>query len=158
MCLLRKPALSSLGLFLNLSSICQASAVDPKVIFPDHFKGLGIMKGCYSIKLKPGAIPFAITSPRCVPFPFLKQIEAELKSMVEKKVITSVLKQTEWCAPVVIVPKSDGNLRICVDLVELNKNVMRELQLPKAEYTLNNLVGAKFFRNWMPILVSGKFL
>ncbi|GBO27926.1 hypothetical protein AVEN_237574-1 [Araneus ventricosus] len=76
MCLLGKPALSSLGLFLNLSSICQASAVDPKVIFPDHFIGLGIMEGFYSIKLKPGAIPFAITSPRCVPFPFLKQTEA----------------------------------------------------------------------------------
>ena len=44
------------------------------------------------------------------------------------------------------MPKSDGNVRICVDLVELNKNVMRELHpLPKAEYTLNLLAGAKTF-------------
>ncbi|GBO05871.1 Retrovirus-related Pol polyprotein from transposon 17.6 [Araneus ventricosus] len=104
------------------------------------------MKGCYSIKLKPGAISFAITSTRRVPIPLLKQTKAELERMVEEKVITPVLKPTEWCAPVVIVPKSDGNVRICVDLIELNKNVMRELNpLPKAEYSLNLLTGAKMF-------------
>ncbi|GBM06000.1 hypothetical protein AVEN_49391-1 [Araneus ventricosus] len=66
--------------------------------------------------------------------------------MVEENVITPALKPTEWCAPVVIVPKSDSNVRICVDMVELDKNVMRELYpLPKAEYTLNLLVGAKTF-------------
>ncbi|GBM22396.1 hypothetical protein AVEN_166653-1 [Araneus ventricosus] len=60
--------------------------------------------------------------------------------------MTLVLKPTEWCAPVVIVPKSYSNVKICVDLVELIKNVMRELHsLPKAEYTLNLLVGAKNF-------------
>ncbi|GBN63680.1 Transposon Ty3-I Gag-Pol polyprotein [Araneus ventricosus] len=104
------------------------------------------MKGCYSIKLKPGAIPFSITSPRRVPIPLLKQTKAELERMVEEKVITPVLKPTEWCAPVVIIPKSDGNVRICVDLIELNRNVMRELHpLPKAEYSLNLLTGAKIF-------------
>ncbi|GBM72629.1 Transposon Ty3-G Gag-Pol polyprotein [Araneus ventricosus] len=44
----------------------------------------------------------------------------------------------------VIVPKSDGNMRISVELVELNKNVMRELHLlTKAEYSLNLMAGAK---------------
>ncbi|GBN35924.1 hypothetical protein AVEN_54311-1 [Araneus ventricosus] len=125
-CLVGKPALFSLGLGPNLNSICQISAADPKAKFPELFKGLGVMKGCYSIKLKPGAIPFAITSPRRVPIPLLKQTKAELERMVEEKVITPVLKPTEWCAPVVVAPKSDGNVRICVDLIELNKNVMRD--------------------------------
>ncbi|GBN97820.1 hypothetical protein AVEN_212559-1 [Araneus ventricosus] len=131
-CLLGKPALFSLGLGPNLNSIYQISAADPKAKFPELFKGLGVMKGCYSIKLKPGAIPFAITCPRRVPIPLLKQTKAELERMVEEKLITPVLKPTEWCAPVVIVPKSDGNVRICLDLIELNKNVMRELHpLPR---------------------------
>ncbi|GBL95553.1 hypothetical protein AVEN_54150-1 [Araneus ventricosus] len=145
-CLLGKPALFSLGLDPNLNSICQISATAPKAKFPELFKGLEVMKGCYSIKLKPGAIPFAITSPRRVPIPLLNQTKAKLKRMVEDKVITPVLKPTEWCAPVVIVPKSDGNVRICVDLVELNKNVIWELHpLPKADYSLNLLSGAKMF-------------
>ena len=94
------------------------------------------MKGYYSIKLKTGATLFAIISPRCVRIPLVKQTEDELKRMVEQKVITSVLKPTEWCTLVVIVPKSDGNVRICVDLIEVNKNVMRELHpLPMAEST-----------------------
>ncbi|GBM12909.1 hypothetical protein AVEN_114978-1 [Araneus ventricosus] len=125
---------------------CQISAVDPKAKFPELFKGLGVMKGCYSIKSKPGANPFAITSPRRVPIPLLKQTKAELGRMVEEKVIIPVLKSTEWYAPVVIVRKSDGNVRICVDLLELNKNVTRELHpLLKAEYSLNHLAGAKIF-------------
>ncbi|GBM99266.1 hypothetical protein AVEN_272121-1 [Araneus ventricosus] len=145
-CLLGKPALFSLGMGPNLNSICQISAADPKAKFPKLLKGLGVMKGCYYIKLKPGAIPFAITSPRLVPIPLLKQTEAELEKMVEEKFITPVLKPTEWCAPIVIVPKSDGNARICVDLIELNKNVMHELHpLTKAEYSLNLLTGAKMF-------------
>ncbi|GBN85890.1 Uncharacterized protein K02A2.6 [Araneus ventricosus] len=136
-CLLGKPTLFSLGLGPNLISICQISAADPKAKFPKLFKGLGVMKGCYSIKFKVGAIPFAITSPRYVPIPLLKQTKAELERMVAEKIITPVLKPTEWCAPVVIVPKNDSTittgLRICVDLVELNKNVMLELHpLPKA--------------------------
>ncbi|GBO20528.1 Uncharacterized protein K02A2.6 [Araneus ventricosus] len=139
-CLLGKPALFSLGLGPNLNSVCQISAADPKAKFPELFKGLGVMKGCYSMKLKPGAIPFAITSPRRVLIPLLKQTKAELKRMVEEKVITPVLKPTEWYAPVVIVPKSDGNVRICVDLIELNKNVMRELHpLPKAKILFKSL-------------------
>ncbi|GBN33420.1 hypothetical protein AVEN_158695-1 [Araneus ventricosus] len=102
------------------------------------------MKGCYSLKLKPGAIPFAITSLRRVPIPLLKQTKAELERMVEENVIIPILNPTEWCATVVIVLKSDGNVRICVDLIELNKNVMRELHpLTKAEYSLNLLTGAK---------------
>ncbi|GBO34013.1 Transposon Ty3-I Gag-Pol polyprotein [Araneus ventricosus] len=130
----------------KIGHYAKISAADPKAKFPELFKGLGVMKGCYSIKLKPGAIPFAITCPRRVPIPLLKQTKAELERMVEEKVITPVLKPTEWCAPVVIVPKSDGNVRICVDLIELNKNVMRELHpLPKAEYSLNLLTGAKMF-------------
>ncbi|GBO42515.1 hypothetical protein AVEN_85193-1 [Araneus ventricosus] len=63
-CLLGKPALFSLGLGPNLNSICQISEADTKAKFPELFKGVGVMKGCYSIKLKPGAIPFAITSPK----------------------------------------------------------------------------------------------
>ncbi|GBM84404.1 hypothetical protein AVEN_186016-1 [Araneus ventricosus] len=124
-CRLGKPALFSLRLGPNLHSICQVPAVDPNSKFPELFKGLGVMKGCYSIKLKP-AIPFAITSPRRVPIPLLKQTKAESERMVEEKVITPV-KPTELCAPAVIVPKSYANVRICVDLIELNRNVMLKL-------------------------------
>jgi hypothetical protein len=33
---------------------------------------------------------------------------------------------TEWCAPIVPVPKKNGQVRICVDLKKLNEAVKRE--------------------------------
>ena len=46
----------------------------------------------------------------------------------------------------VVVPKSDGSLRICVDLTRLNQNVQRERHpIPSVDHTLVQLGGAKIF-------------
>lgn len=45
--------------------------------------------------------------------------------MVELDVIEPVEEPTEWCSGMVIVQKPDGDVRICVDLTELNKFVER---------------------------------
>lgn len=50
------------------------------------------------------------------------------------------------------VPKSNGEVRICVDVTSLNKTVEREILIfPSVEETLGRLSGASqvFFRNWM---------
>ena len=55
-------------------------------------------------------------------------------------------EQTEWCAPIVVVPKSNNQGRICVDLKQLNKAVLRERHiLPSVDHTLEKLTGAKVF-------------
>ena len=47
---------------------------------------------------------------------------------------------------VVVVPKKSGEVRICVDLKALNKNVLREVHpIPKVDETLAQLAGAKIF-------------
>ena len=47
------------------------------------------------------------------------------------------------CTPVV-VPKSNGNVRICGDFIQLNKAVLRENHpMPTTEQTLGKLAGAK---------------
>ena len=46
----------------------------------------------------------------------------------------------------VVVPKSNGKVRICVDFTKLNENVCRELpMLPTVDETLSKLSGAKVF-------------
>ena len=53
---------------------------------------------------------------------------------------------TQWCAGMVVVPKKDGKVRICVDLKPLNASVKRETHpLPKVDDTLAQLSGAKVF-------------
>ncbi|XP_064468610.1 uncharacterized protein K02A2.6-like [Ornithodoros turicata] len=61
-------------------------------------------------------------------------------------VISRVEEATEWCAPMVVVPKRNGKVRICVDLTELNRFVLREwYPIPSVEHTLGRLSGAKVF-------------
>ena len=61
-------------------------------------------------------------------------------------VISRVDKPTNWCSGMVVVPKSDGSVRICVDLTKLNESVLREnYPLPCVDQTLGQLTGAKIF-------------
>ena len=41
-------------------------------------------------------------------------------------VISKVTQPCQWCAGMVIVPKSNGAIRICVDLKPLNASILRE--------------------------------
>ena len=61
-------------------------------------------------------------------------------------VITKVEEARPWCAGMVVVPKKNGSVRICVDLKPLNKYVLREFHpLPKVDVTLAQIQGARLF-------------
>ena len=75
-----------------------------------------------------------------------QKVEEELKRMEEEDVIRPVKNATEWCVPIVVVPKSNGKVRICVDLIKLNESVRREnFPLPSTDQLLAQLSGAKVF-------------
>ena len=124
---------------------------------PQLFRGLGRAVDEYTIQLKPGAVPFALPTPRRVAIPLLKTVKAELENMKKLGVISRIDTPTDWCARMVVVPKTNGRVRICVDLTQLNKNVRRErhpyqrlsrswLRLPKLVYSPSS----------MQILASGR--
>ena len=53
---------------------------------------------------------------------------------------------TEWLSPLVVVPKPNNDLRICVDMREANTVVLRErFPLPNIDQTLEEMNGAKIF-------------
>ena len=60
--------------------------------------------------------------------------------------ISPVHEPTQWCAPMVVVPKPSGDVRICVDMTKLNGNILREVYLlPSVDYTLAKFGGSKIF-------------
>ena len=60
--------------------------------------------------------------------------------MVKEDVIEPVDTPTDWCSPIVVVPKPNGNVRLCVDLTKLNKSVKREVYaMPSVEETLSKI-------------------
>ena len=66
--------------------------------------------------------------------------------MEEMGVISPIEEATEWCSGMVVVPKPNGKIRICVDLTRLNENVCRERHiLPAVDETLAKLAGARIF-------------
>ena len=71
------------------------------------------------------AKPFALTTPRRVAVFLLPKAKAELERMEKLRVISKVTTPTEWCAGMVVVPKPNGTVRICVDLTKLNQSVAR---------------------------------
>ena len=83
---------------------------------PQLFTGLGQMKETYTITFKEDAKPFAISFPREVPFPLYQETKDELYRMLETRVISPVDQPTDWCAPMVVTPKSNGEVKVCVDL------------------------------------------
>ena len=66
--------------------------------------------------------------------------------MLEMGVIKRAYEPTDWCAPMVVVPKPSGEVRICVDLTKLNANIKREVHpLPSVDYTLGKIGNSKIF-------------
>ena len=74
------------------------------------------------------------------------KVQEVLKRMEEMGVISPIEEATEWCSGMVVVPKPNGKIRICVDLTRLNENVCRERHiLPAVDETLAKLAGARIF-------------
>ena len=114
--------------------------------FPKLFQGLGTLDEPYHIKLKANATPFALFTARNVPLPLLNKVKEHLANMEATGVISRVEVPTDWCAGMVVVPKKNGDLRICVDLKPLNEAVLRATHpLPKVGTTLALLSGAQVF-------------
>jgi transposase InsO family protein len=147
--LLGLPAIRELQVLSQIHTVSQP-VHEPTHIpdqFPLLFKGLGTFKGgSYTIQLKPDAKPFALYTPRNVPIPLRDKVREELSRMQALGVISPVEEPTEWCAGMVVVPKSSGAVRICVDFRSLNESVLREVHpLPKVDTTLAQLGKATRF-------------
>ena len=141
--LLGSPAIKAHQLVKFVSAITK---LDVEAEFPELFQGLGLMEKEYTIELREGAKPFALSTPCRVAIPLMPAVQKELARMEQIGVISKLAEPTEWCAGMVVVPKADGRVRICVDLTRLNESVRRErLQMPSVEETLAHISGAKVF-------------
>ena len=76
----------------------------------------------------------------------MREIEkAEVDKMIELKMAVSA-PPTEWAAPVVVTPKKDGTLRLCVNYRRLNAMTVRDAYpIPKMYECINSLWDAKVF-------------
>ena len=130
--MLGKSACVSLSLLNKIHEVEIVKATEESVYkqqiinqYPKLFEGLSELEGKYEIKLKELPEPFALNVPRKVPFPLLDKTKQEIDRMLQSGVISKVNQPTPWCAPMVVTPKENGDVQICVDLTKLNKSILR---------------------------------
>ena len=115
--------------------------------FADIFQGVGKLKD-FQLKLhinknvKPVAQPV-----RRLPFGLRGKVDKKLDELLQEDIIEKVpCGPTEWTSPLVVVPKPDGDIRICVDMRRANEAIERERHpIPTIEEVLHDLNGSTVF-------------
>ena len=93
--------------------------------YSDIFKDVGTLPGGpYHIRLKE-QYKLVQHPPRSVPVAVQSAYKAELNRLVKEDIITEVKEHTEWINSIVLVMKSNGSLRLCLDPKDLNKVIER---------------------------------
>lgn len=99
--LLSRAVSVNLGLIKRIEEVCV-------------FREVGTLKGDpVKIILKDDAQPYSVATPQHIPIPLLPTVEKELVRMESTDIVTKVTDPTEWCAPMFVVVKKNGNVQMC---------------------------------------------
>ena len=83
---------------------------------------------------------------RRYPHSLREKINYELNELIEKDFIEPVNQPSEWVSNLVVTPKKDGSVRLCLDARAPNKAIARQTYpIPTLESIIDDLKGAKYF-------------
>jgi hypothetical protein len=86
--------------------------------YSDIFRNeLGTLKGIRVKLVVPDDAPAKFFKPRPIPYAIRGAIERDLERLESLGVIEKI-NYSDWAAPIVAVPKSDGAVRICGDYIK----------------------------------------
>ena len=150
--LLGQETVETLGLLrvgpLQVNSVvCEHSGDDIRRRYRDLFTGIGLLKG-YELRLHVDESVKPVAQPvRRIPFGLREQVDKKLDELLQADIIEEVPEgPSGWISPLVVVPKSDGDVRICVDMRRANEAIVRERHpIPTVEEFLHDLNGSTVF-------------
>ncbi|GAU45129.1 hypothetical protein TSUD_135590 [Trifolium subterraneum] len=97
----------------------------------------------FSIDLVPGSQPISVAPYRMSPLE-LRELKSQLEELLQKHFIRPSI--SPWGAPVLLVKKKDGTMRLCIDYRQLNKvTIKNKYTLPRIDDLLDQLRGAIIF-------------
>ena len=115
-------------------------------MYRQMFSGLGKLKN-YQLELKIDESVTPVAQPiRLIPFSRREKVEEKLRELEDMDVIEKVDGPTKWMNPLVTVENPNGDIRVCLDMREANKAIVRERQpIPTVEETVQEMGGMKVF-------------
>ncbi|KAI3791672.1 hypothetical protein L2E82_05533 [Cichorium intybus] len=113
-------------------------------VFPDELPGLPPDRHVeFTIELIPGAAPVTRAPYRLAPSEMV-ELRKQLEELLDRGFIRP--STSPWGAPILIVKKKDGSMRMCIDYRELNKiTVKNKYLLPRIDDLFDQLQGASYF-------------
>ena len=116
--------------------------------YKDIFKGTGKLKNYqWSLFVDPTVNPIQ-QKIRRKPYHLREKIRRKLQELEKENIIESVDTHQSWISNIVVTPKSNGNIRVCLDAREINKALKQEkFPIPTLDSLIDNMSGAKHFSN-----------
>lgn len=136
------------AMHLGVRKLCVNSVQSFDIVreYPECFQGIGKLKN-FKLKLHidQDVKPVAQAMYR-IPYSLRKKVGEQLDDLESQDIIEKVNAPTPWVSPVIIVPKSNGDIRLCVDMRQANAAIIRERHpIPTVDEILFNVNGSEVF-------------
>ena len=134
------------GVEINSISSSELNGYDVLSEYKDCFQGLGKLKDFQldipiDKSVKPVAQPV-----RRVPFSLRSKVEKKLDELEKLDGIEKAKGPTPWISPIVVIPKSEEEIRLCVDMRQANSAIVRERHpIPLVDEVLHEFNGSSVF-------------
>ena len=140
---------SALGLVtVNVQAVEQRPSKHEALLeeYDTIFNGIGQLKD-FKVKLHIDNTVTPVAQPaRKIPFHMRPKVAAALEKLESEGIIEKVDGPTPWISPLVVIPKKDGDIRLCVDMRMANRAILRERHpTPTIDDLIHTLNGATVF-------------
>ena len=148
-CLLSYETAAALNLItLRVQSIKQEYQTHEQLVqeYGHIFEGIGTLKN-FEVNLHIDESVRPVAQPaRRIPFHLRQKVSAALDKLEQQGIIEKVDGATPWISPLVVIPKKDGDIRLCVDMRMANRAIQRERHpTPTVDDLIHALNGATVF-------------
>ena len=114
--------------------------------YPEVFSGVGKLKDrAVQLHIDPNVRPVAQPIRR-TPFSLRPKVEEKIQELTDLDIIEPAQGPTPWVNPVVVVPKSGEDIRLCIDMRRANEAILRARHpIPTVEEIRQSMNGSKVF-------------
>ena len=112
--------------------------------YKEIFEGEGKLRD-YQVQLHVAPEVLAVVQPvRRTPYSLREKVKKKIQRLVAMDITEPVEGPTPWVGPVVVVPKQNDEIRLCVDMRRAKEAIIRELYpIPTVNEVLQSTVFSK---------------